>query len=205
MSKRREVYRLWETRLEERVRKLLARYGGLDADDREDILAEAREQVVDALRVHCVKDAEAYGWTVARNFVRKTVLAVRKSRQSMVPLEGQEPASPDEVRMPGPEEIVHDAIRALAAELPEEECKLLLACFSEGGSVANAARQFGLARTTAASRMAASVVKLRAALRAQAQRDMRLALALQELWGDEVAQRLTSSRMRYRRQPDSRS
>jgi RNA polymerase sigma factor (sigma-70 family) len=198
-EKLRAAYELWEKVLADRARRFVSRFTGLDATDREDLLAEAREAMVDALRQRQVKDPEAYGWTTIRNFIRKHALQVRKQREEVLPIDTAQLASGSEPVIPGPEEIIGEAIRGLVKELPVRARVLLSACFADGLTVAELARRIGIPRTTAASEIAAAVVKLRRSLLDLSRRDARLGRAIGECWGRGAIPRLSSRHLRWPR------
>ena len=196
-----DYYALWSDVLGRRTRALLARSPDLDADDREDLLGEAREYLVAILDAHQadIKNLEAYAWTSVRHFVLRRVEQTRRYREIMRPLEGTEPAEsgdPEamaEIAVPG---LLHAAIRRLANSLPQQDQALLQSCLVDGVPVAELARMLGLPRTTVTSRLTKAVRALRTALLEEAERDPRLAQEIVELWGGKSLTRLLSDRLR---------
>jgi len=197
----RDYYALWSNVLEPRTRALLARSPDLSADDREDILSDAREYMIAVLGAHLtdIRNLEAYAWTSVRHFALRCVEHTRRYREIMRPLEGTEPAeagNPEtqaEITSPG---LLHAVIRRLANSLSQRDRALLQSCLVDGVSITEVARTLGLPRTTVTSQLTKAIRALRAALLEEARHDPRLAQEIAELWGSESLTRLLSDRLR---------
>lgn len=196
------AFKLWEDILERRARAMLATYGGLNDAEQEDLLAEARDLMVEGMKNRTVAHHEAYGWTIVRNHLRKRAVRVREAKQRRIPLDEERARNTCELSDASAADARGEIARhvvGIASDLREEDRRLLIACVVKGVSVAEAARRIGVPRTTAGSRLGAAVRRIRSRLLERALTDAALRAAIYERWGPEALSALRSDRVRRSR------